>query len=232
MGICRAILPLLALSLAAWPAGAADSRTNATLSYKKLDDFFQMVESVDSNKLSLRMSIASTNRSVHASNITLTVQSAKGTFPVILNATNGRIVGFPHRPDLVHEDPPIVVNQPKGSMQTWIQLEIPLHDRLTFRYARLADGVAEVNGLVKKQAGFVLGLLAPRVDAVVFYFPRKAAGKARLTIATASGLKEFVADQTGRIRLKVDKTLLAENPEVTLSEPATAIPDVEPLFGD
>src|SRR5205807_528971 len=101
----------------------------------------------------MRMFVSSTNKSVDPANITLAIHSAsKGTIPVSLD-TNGQILKFPHEKELVRENPSMVANQPKGSLRMMVSVQLPTPDTLTFRYARLGDGAAEMNKLIKSQAG-------------------------------------------------------------------------------
>jgi len=208
-------------------SSAFADETNATLSYQKLDEFFQATTDVNQSNLLIWMFVVSTNKSVHATNITLTIQSkTRGTIPVSI-APAGRIFDFPHTKELAKENPPIISNQPKGSLHLWIQIQIPMTNWLNFRYARLADGVAEMNKTIRAQAGWALSLLAPKVDSVTFYFPRASAGKAKVSIASTAGQREFIADKNGRIKLRLEDSLISENPEIHLSEkPFVVAPDM------
>jgi len=73
-----------------------------------------------------------------------------------------------------------------------------------------------------------MSFLAPKVRGVIFIFPETSAGKAKVTIAGASGHTEYVVDAKGQVRLKLEKSLVAKNPEVQLSEkPLGLLPDIE-----
>jgi len=68
------------------------------------------------------------------------------------------------------------------------------------------------------------------VQSVVFLFPKASAGRAKVEIVSAACRQEFTADKNGRIKLKLEKTLLAENPEIKMSEkPDHIVPDMEGL---
>jgi len=166
---------------------------------------------------------------VHPSDITLTIHSArKGMAPLRLG-TNGQILEFPHDNELLRENPDVVANQPKGALQLWVFMQIPPPEGLTFRYNRLGDGVAEMNKAIHAQAGMVLSVIAPKIKGVIF-FPNAGAGKATVEIESAAGVKQYTADKAGRVKLRLEKALMTENPEIKVSEkPASIVPDMEDL---
>ena len=207
------------------PIFAAD--TNAVIPYKELKEIFQPISQVDQSKLEIRVFISSTNQAVPPSDIRLTIHSAKGAIPVALG-TNGQVLQFPLDKNLLRENPAVLVNQPKGTVRLAVSVQLPMPDDLTFRYRRLGDGVAEMNKTIRTQAGAVLSLLAPKAQGVIFVFPKTGAGRAKVEIAAAAGGQELTADQRGQIKLKLDKSLLAENPEVKVSEkPVGIYPDLK-----
>jgi hypothetical protein len=207
------------------PGCAAD--TNAVIPYKMVDDLCQMADGVDQTKLVVQVFVSSKNNAVHPSDISLAIQSAaKGTIPVQVR-TDGQLLNFPHQKELRRENPSVIANQPKGTLNLSLNVRLAIPDDPTFYYSRLGDGVAEANKAIKAQAG-MLSLLAPKAQGVIFFFPKSGAGKAKVEIASVAGRKEYTADQNGQIKLKLEKKLLAENPEVKVSEKLQAIiPDVE-----
>ena len=221
-------VPAVVLSCAIQQSCAAD--TNAAIPYKTFYDIFQPITVVDQTKLEIHVFVSSTNKAVRPSDIRLTIHSTtEGLIPVQIN-TNGQVIKFPLEKDLRRENPIIVSNQPKGALRIWVAIQLPPSDELAFRYSRLGDGVAEINKSIRAQAGMVLSLLAPKVQGVVFLFPKAGAGKATVEIASASGKQNYTADKNGVIKLKLNQALLAENPEVILSEkPAHIVPDMEDM---
>ena len=201
--------------------------TNAAIPYKAMDDLCQIAAGADQSKLLVQVFVSSRNRSVQGSDITLIIQSAKeGKVPLQISS-NGQIVNFPHRKELVRENPFIVANQPKGTLNMFLRYEVPPVEELTFKYSRLGNASAEANKMIKSQAG-LLSLAAPKSQGVVFAFPKESAGKARVMIRAAAGTKEFTADEKGMVKLKLENSLLSENPDVQLSEkPQMVVPDIE-----
>jgi hypothetical protein len=206
------------------PTTRADN-TNAVIPYKAMDDLCQIASSADQSKLMVQVFVASANKAVRATNIVLTIESSnQGKIPVMLS-TNGQIMDFPHRKELVRENPSIVANQPKGTLNLFIGYQIAL-EGLSFRYARLGHATAEANKMIKSQAG-MMSALAPKAQGVVFVFPKKSSEPAKVTIMAMAGRKEFVADKEGRVKFKLEESLLSENPEVQMSEkPDVVLPDV------
>lgn len=223
---CIEVAAFAVVQLAIAPQVLADT-TNAVIPYRAMDKFCQMAASVNPAKLNFRVFVFSQSNSVASAAITLTIHSAtEGMIPVSLG-TNGQVVHFPHQKALVRENPSIVSNQPKGTLRLAVRLQFPLPPTLTFRYARLNGDVAEVNKLIKSQAG-LLSLFAPKARGVIFAFPKADAHKATIAIVAAAGRQEFRADKLGRVKLKLDRSLLAENPQVVLSEkPQAMVPDIE-----
>ncbi len=201
--------------------------TNAVIPYKDLSDMFQPMAEIDRSKLEVLAFVSSTNKAVHPSDITLTIRSARGMIPVTVN-TNGEILKFPLDQDLLRENPPVLANQPKGSIQMVVTVQFPVPEGLTFRYRLLGDGAAEMNKAIRKQAGWVLSLLAPKVQGAVFRFPTTSARKATVEIAAASGAKKYVADAHGVVTLPLNPSLVSENPEVRVSEkPLGIYPEIK-----
>ena len=190
-------------------------------------DMFRPIAGVDPAKLQIHLFISSTNKAIPPADITLAIHSTvRGWIPISMN-TNGRVLAFPMDKDLRRENPPIMANLPKGALRVAIAIQIPPTNALTFRYSRLADGVAEINKAIRTQAGIILSLFVPKVHSVVFLFPRAGAGKATVEILSASGSRKYTADKYGMVKLKLEKALIVENPGVKLSEkPEHIVPDM------
>lgn len=214
--LARLLLALALVQACLMPLVSAAS-TNAFIAYKDLDKMCQIGDGVDQTKFDARVIVFSTNATVHRSDIRLTIQSAsRGAIPVQVS-TNGQVLNFPHDKELRRENPPIIANQPEGTLSLTMKFELAMPDDLTFRYSRLGDGVTEGNKAVKSMVG-MWSLLVPKMNGVIFYFPKASAGKAKIEIMRAEGAKEYTADTNSMIEFKLERKLLAENPEVKVSE--------------
>jgi len=193
--------------------------------YNILDDASQFSESFDTNKLHVYFIVSSEKKNIHPADIHLTIQSTnKGVIPVHLGA-KGQILDFPHDPDLRRENPPILTDQPKGSVNLGIWCYATMPEELVFPYRRLADivaeanqGMARANEMIKTGYAGQFPLLKGKVKSLAFVFPASCAGKTVITIESASGRKEYHADHAGRLVFKLDDSLQAENPDVQLSQ--------------
>lgn len=214
----RAGLLALLLFPGVHPAGAADL---ATIPYAKLDEIWQKTDAIDRKKLIVLAQFGSSNKAVKPSDIVLSIRSSSGAIPIRLSP-EGDVLDFPRTEALRKENPPIETNQPKGTLALGMSLGVVVPDSLTFRYARIAEGLAEGNKAVKAQAG-MLSLVAPSLKCVVFFFPPPGAGKATVEIAAAGGKKVLTADASGQVKLMLGSKITAENPEVRVSERPTRI---------
>jgi hypothetical protein len=211
----------LSRALAAFLFGAALSLSateseKAVIPYDKLDKFWQLSSSVNPSNLVLRGRFNSKNEAIRTADIQLTIRSkTRGDIPVELNAA-GELKAFPHTEELAKENPPIISNQPKGTLNMTIMWSMPSPEGLSFPYSKLRNGVAEFNKLIKAQAG-MFSVLAPKSKTVWIFFPNTSAGKAKVEVITTKGTKEFKADAEGRVNVDLDSKV-PDNAEVRLSE--------------
>ena len=167
--------------------------------------------------------MASKNEAVKPGAITLTIR-AKGGARKLRIDPDGEIHAFPMSAKLLAENPPVVSNQPKGSLQIGGGLFFNAATATTYRYRRLSDLVDEGNATTKKRAGF-FSLLAPQAKSVLFVFFRHTGQT--LTVHSKTAPSTSTANEKGEIALRIDRSLLAENPRVTLSEkPSKVLPDL------
>jgi hypothetical protein len=211
------LLPALAIVQVCMIHLGSAASTNAFIAYEDLDKMCQIGDGVDPTKFNVRVIVFSTNSAVHRSDIRLTIQSAsRGAIPVQIS-TNGQVLNFPHDKELRRQNPPIIANQPEGTLSLTMRFELAVPDDLTFRYSRLGDGVTEANKAMKSMVG-MWSLLVPKMNGVIFYFPKASAGNAKVEIMRAEGAKEYTTDTNSMIEFKLERKLLTENPEVKVSE--------------
>jgi hypothetical protein len=207
------------------PLWSAFAGENGVLPYKDLDQLWEVVSRPNPTNLAVSLCVVSTNPAVSPSDFKLTVQSARGPIPVELT-TNGVIRTFPRSKELRKENPPVASNQPRGSLRLMISSEVPVPNGLVFRYSRLRAGAAELNRMIKAQAG-LLSPLVPKANGVIFQFPTTGAGKATVEIGSGAGRKVYTADPQGHVRLKLESRV-ADDAEVKISEKLESLrPQIE-----
>jgi len=209
--------------------------------YRMADDVWRFIKSVDTNRLELRLSITSDNRAVHPQDICFTIHSAiKG--PILFHpSTNGTVTDFPDDPVLRQENPEVTANQPKGSMHITAWCTIPVLEERTFHYNDLVGSIDETRRTISKlnkvitpgNVGWInyfewLLTPTPKINGIVFAFPKSVVRKATLKIQTGSQTLTYRPKGRGNvIILKLDNALLATNPEITLSEsPSFIAPNI------
>lgn len=150
--------------------------------------------------------------------VAMAIQAKNGPIHVAVSE-DGEIRNFPISAELLKENPMVQSNQPKGSSQLRVGLEAVLPDRLSYSYRELAQLLDDANAEMKKQAG-MLSVMMPRAKALSFEFG--GSGKQTVTIKRAEP-QVLNADANGAVRLEIDKTLAAEDPQVVVSEKPTKV---------
>jgi hypothetical protein len=195
---------------------AATAWCGSNIPYAKLYDLFERGARIKSPNLRPIFVIASSDKAVKPGSITLTIQAKSGPIEIKIDS-DGEIRSFPLTAELLKENPDVLTNQPKGTLKIGGGMGIVLPgDTLTYSYRELNDLVAQASAEMKKQAGMLLQLLVPTAKGLIFEF--SGPHKQTFTIGYKSGPKVLQAGSDGGITLPLDKTSLAENPTVTLSE--------------
>jgi RNA polymerase sigma factor (sigma-70 family) len=191
-----------------------------TIPYKMVDAAFQLADfaGVDRTKLTVPIFVAVDNKVPRPEDINLTIQSASKGLITLQFDERGQILNFPQNEQLRRENPNIMMKIHGEELVFRSKYNVPLPENLTFPYRRLGDAVAEANKLNKYINEHTPSKDHQRlVQGFFFNFPKSSAGKATLVIAAASGKREYSAKASGNY-LKLDQTLLKENPDVTVSE--------------
>lgn len=195
-------------------AAALPAQEVGKLPYKTLDEIFQKAAGVDRSKVALRVLISSKNAAVKPGDITLTIDSKSAGSTRVPVGPDGGIRDFPQTEALRKENPFILSNQPKGSLQLAADIGFPVPAEKTFPYQRLVDGVNEINATIKKQAG-MLSVLVGTASKLSFQFGDP---KATVTVPSKSGPTVLKADAQGNVVVTVDAALAKGDAQVVLSE--------------
>jgi hypothetical protein len=208
--------------LGAWPAAAE----NARLSYGEICRIQKVQVELHSlhTNLALDLQMRSTQTNVKSGDISAFIDSKSGKIPLPLGADG--TFGVPVREDLLAEDPWIVVNQPRGTMELkWHAGFAPsFARRLTnsIRYATVMRVVKECDDVQEKMRPFFPS--APRLTMVgVRLTFRQPATSTRVVIHAKGGDRQLPADADGEIILPLDADLMDEDPLLTLTERPVAV---------
>ena len=172
----------------------------------------------------LVLQIRSTLPNVKYSDIKASIDAKSGAIPVPIGAEGS--FGVPVRDDLLAEDPWILVNQPKGSMElTWhAGLAPSVARQLTnaIHYGPLMRAVLECDDVQEAMRQFFPG--APRLTAVGLRltFRSSAIGSAAI-IHAKTGDRRLAANEFGELIIPLDAGLLEEDPVMTLTESPVAV---------
>jgi len=151
------------------------------------------------------------------------------TAPAFVHAT-ARYAGLRYQPspssDLTYRDADlldrIVETCERRGIELYLQVMAasPPGYRVQFSAAVEEANKAAVraNEMAKENFGGSMPMFPGMVNAVGLVFPHSAAGKANVTIKTADGPKNYVADAHGEIKLRINPKLQAENPELVFSQ--------------
>ncbi len=174
--------------------------------------------------LALVLQMRSTQTNVTSGEIKATIDSKSGSIPVSISQEGVFIV--PMRDDLLAEDPWILVNQPKGTMQlNWhAGLAPSVARQLTkgFHYTPLMRAVQECDNVQEAMRQFFP--TAPRLTAVGLRLTfRPTAVDPAVIIHSKSGNRRLAADTLRELLIPVDEDLLQEDPDMIVTEPPLAV---------
>lgn len=199
----RLLGTFFAVVLLALPAVAEEPIADrATLPYRTLSDLHSKVDGFrDQDRLDVRVRVTPKDPADSAP-IRLEVQSRSGVKPVAV-AADGALSDFPLTKELKEENPPVVANRPKGSLQLGVQVGLK-------RPAKAADetvgwyqkGLDQANDAAKKLGGG-LGFLVPKSKSLLAVFPKGTKG--RVVVVTGEIETIVEADAEGQASVPLGK---------------------------
>jgi hypothetical protein len=166
----------------------------------------------------------STQPEVKYSDITASIQAKSGPIPVPIGPDG--VFSVPLRDDLLAEDPWILVNQPRGTMELkWrAGLAASLARQMTnaAHYGPLMRVVRECDVVQESMRQFFPN--APRLTAVGvrLTFPASAVSPA-VILHSKDGDRKLPANLIGELVIPLDRDLLEEDPLMTLTEAPIAV---------
>ena len=185
------------------------------------------------NHINISLRVTSILCGVTAADIHLQMQPA-GKPPVDLVLAKDGGFKLPMNPVLYKENPSIISNQPKHSLQISASINFLPPAAGTSDYRTLMADVGQINTLIHREAG-MLSWFAPKVKGLIFLFSERSAA---LTIHTPKGnsvmqaeasIYQFIPKDIRIIQVKYDKHLFTSNPTVDLNiAPIGVMPLMDP----
>ncbi len=215
-GAAARIAWTIALSFAVGPLLVCGEETTGRIPYKAvagLFDGFAKVKAKD--KLEFEVRIVPGPKAKPTAPVQVELDSKSGRRKLSL-AENGALVDFPLTDALRKENPWILGNQPKGSLDLVAELRIQYPGTLTAPVQYYREALEQVNGAIKAQAG-LLAVVAPTVKAVLFSFDP--ATKPVVKLRGKDGEQMFAGDEHGFVKLELGK--LAKDASSVIVLPAT-----------
>jgi hypothetical protein len=168
--------------------------------------------------LQINLQLQSALPDVKTSNIQVYLDRKSGKVPITLSAEGD--IALPLRDDLLAEDPWLVANQPKGTMQlNWqagLSRSFVRQMTNSIRYAPLMRALRDCEEVQAKMREFFPESPKLTVAGLKLFFPPEAK-PASLVIHAKSGDRKLQTDAEGELFLPLEQTLLEENPLITLS---------------
>ncbi len=204
----------------------AQQQENATLPYTVLC----RLASVDLKGFAgltnqeIRLTVKSKTPGVQPSDIRLHIESATSRIPIPVNSDG--TFSLPISQELLRENPMIVANQPKGTME--LKVSITLKGTCSDGLAELTDNRQRYNSiffledlrtrLTKTDLGDVpMSNVVSRTVVAVRLIPQRDAGKATVVIESSSGRAVVPKQRDGAFFLMHDPSLAKENPWVLMA---------------
>jgi hypothetical protein len=205
----------LALMLALPLSAAAQEREwvpyRKLVEMVKLDKFYALPAS-ERDKVQLYARLNPVNKAIKPTDVRLTIVDGATRQPISLDA-RGLALVVPN-PKWLANDAKIWTSLPAGEkMSIGFDLGAVLPEGTQWNYASVMGSVPQANASVGKVAG-MMSMFVPKMTAVIFKFDKPA----QMTIKARDGERRYATDAKHQVRLKLDKDLLKENPQVALSE--------------
>lgn len=184
----------------------------ARLPYQQLIKIAQSDARAKTGADSYKLRIKSRNESVKSSDIELFLDRKEGR--LILVVDNDGFVEVPHTKELLAENPDLVANQPKGSLNIYVDLEVPEVTAPDFskgklKYKELFRPLVQIQDEMRK-VDPTFGLAGQQ------FVLELETGEEPVKITRELGSRTFRPNSEGKVYMIMESYLLEENPEVTV----------------
>ena len=188
----------------------------ARLPYQQLIKIAQSDASSKPDAESYKLRIQSRNESVKSSDIKLFLDLKKG--PLALVVDNDGFVEVPHNKELFEANPDLVANQPKGTLNIYVDLEVPKVTAPDFkegkvRYQELFRPLVQIQDEMRK-VDPTFGLAGQQ------FVLELETGEEPVKITRELGARTFRPNADGKVYMIMEAYLFEENPEVTVPKDA------------
>lgn len=188
----------------------------ARLPYQQLIKIAQSDARSKPDADSYKLRIKSRNESVKSSDIELFLNLEDG--PLALVVDNDGFVEVPHTKELLAANPDLVANQPRGSLNIYVDLEVPKVTAPDFsegkvRYKELFRPLVQIQDEMRK-VDPTFGLSGQQ------FVLELETGEEPVKITRELGARTFRPNPEGKVYMIMESYLYEENPEVTLPKDA------------
>lgn len=188
----------------------------ARLPYQQLIKIAQSDARAKAGADSYKLRIKSRNESVKSSDIELFLDREEGRLFLIVD--NDGFVEVPYNKELFTENPDLVANQPKGTLNIYVDLEVPEVTAPDFtkgklKYQELFRPLVQIQDEMRK-VDPTFGLAGQQ------FVLELETGEEPVKITRELGSRTFRPNAEGKVYMIMESYLLEENPEVTVPKDA------------
>ncbi len=189
----------------------------ARLPYAQLLRIAQSDARAAKDAKSYKLRIQSRNSAVTAKDIELYLDVKDA--PLVLVVDNDGFVEVPHTPELVASNPDLVANQPRGSLNIFVDLEVPRVSPPEIKdgkvaYQELFRPLVEIQTEMRK-VDPTFGLTGQQQ-----FVLEVETGKEPIKITRAFGARTYRPNEKGKVYMIMESYLYEENPQVEITDKA------------
>lgn len=221
------LVPLIGTCIVSLPAQEVPAETPETLSGRPLDynnlarlPYQQLIKIAQSDARSdpnadeYRLRIQSRNQAVQSGDIELFLNLEDG--PLVLVVDNDGYVTVPYQKELLEANPDLIANQPKGSLNIYVDLEVPKVSPPEIKdgkvaYQELFRPLVEIQTEMRK-VDPTFGLTGQQ------FVLELETGEEPIKITRDLGSRTFRPNEEGKVYMIMESYLYEENPMVEVPD--------------
>lgn len=188
----------------------------ARLPYRQLIKIAQSDANSDPDAESYKLKIQSRNPEVKSADIELFLDLDDG--PLVVVVDNDGFVEVPHTKELIEKNPELIANQPRGTLNIFVDLEVP-----KVSPPEIVDGKVEYRELFRPLVEIQQAM--QKVDPTIGLSGQQfvleiETGEEPIKITRALGSRTFRPNQRGKVYMIMESYLYEENPTVEIPDDA------------